>query len=65
VCALEYTASFYANLKFAIMDIFIMTDQPVTCPLCGVRAEIMREFKEGDLFSQLCKCPGRIASIYL
>jgi hypothetical protein len=40
------------------MDIFIMTDQPVTCPLCGARAEIIREFKEGNLSSQLCKCPN-------
>lgn len=39
------------------MDIFIMTDQPVTCPLCGAGAEIIREFKEGNLCSQLCKCP--------
>jgi hypothetical protein len=59
VCALKYTASFYGNLKFAIMDIFIMTEQPVTCPLCGARAEIIREFKEDDLSAQLCKCPEK------
>jgi hypothetical protein len=39
------------------MKIFIMTEQPVTCPLCGARAEIIREFKEGDSSGQLCKCP--------
>ena len=38
------------------MDIFIMTDQPVTCPICGARAEIIREFKADDLSAQLCKC---------
>jgi hypothetical protein len=57
--ASEYTASFYGNLMFAFMDIFIMTEQPVTCPLCGARAEIILEFKEDDLFSQLCKCPEK------
>ena len=41
------------------MDIFIMTDQPVICPICGARAEIVSEFKEGNLSSQLCKCPER------
>lgn len=40
-----------------MMDIFIMTGQPVTCPLCGARAEIIREFKEDDSSAQLCKCP--------
>jgi hypothetical protein len=40
------------------MDIFIMTDQPVTCPLCGARAEIILEFKEDDIPAQLCKCPN-------
>ena len=39
-----------------MMEIFIMTEQPVTCPRCGARAEIIREFKEGNLFSQLCEC---------
>jgi hypothetical protein len=33
-----------------------MTDQPVPCPRCGARAEIIHEFEEDDLFSQLCKC---------
>lgn len=41
------------------MDIFIMTGQPVICPLCGARAEIIREFKEDDLSVQLCKCPEK------
>jgi hypothetical protein len=41
------------------MDIFIMTDQPVTCPLCETRAEIIREFKEDDLSAQLCKWPEK------
>jgi hypothetical protein len=41
------------------MDIFIMTDQAVTCPLCGARADIIREFKEDDLSSRLCQCPDK------
>jgi hypothetical protein len=41
------------------MDIFIMTDQPVTCPRCGARAEIIHEFKEDDLSAQLCKCADK------
>jgi hypothetical protein len=44
------------DIKFAIMDIFIMTEQPATCPLCGARVEIIREFKAGNLCAQLCKC---------
>jgi hypothetical protein len=40
-----------------MMDIFTMTEQPVTCSRCGARAEIIQEFKEGNLCSQLCKCP--------
>jgi len=39
------------------METYIMTDQPVACPLCGARADIIIEFKEDDLSSQLCKCP--------
>ncbi|HZW71597.1 MAG TPA: hypothetical protein VFF57_12030 [Hanamia sp.] len=41
------------------MDIFIMTDQPVTCPHCGARAEINCELKEGELWAQFCKCPEK------
>ena len=40
------------------MDIFIMTDQPITCPLCGARAEIIYEFEMDELQSQLCECPN-------
>jgi hypothetical protein len=41
------------------MEIFIMTGQPVTCPACGARAEIIREFKGDNLSSQLCKCSSK------
>ena len=34
----------------------MIIDQPVSSPLCGARAEIIREFKEGNLFSQICLC---------
>jgi len=46
------------------MDIFIMTDQPVTCPRCGARAEIIHEFKVDDLFSHYVNAQIRIANIY-
>jgi hypothetical protein len=39
-----------------MIEIFLMTEQPVTCPICGVRAEIMIEFEMDKLSSQLCKC---------
>ena len=38
------------------MEIFIMTAQPITCPLCGTRGEIMYEFEMHGLLSQLCEC---------
>ena len=40
------------------MEIFIMTDQPINCPLCGIRVEIMYEFEMDALLSQLCECPN-------
>ena len=39
-------------------ELFWMTDQPVTCPRCGARAEIIIEFEMDNLLSQLCKCPN-------
>lgn len=48
-----------ANLKFATMDVFIMTDQPVACPLCRARPDITIEFEEDNLWTQLCKCPDK------
>jgi hypothetical protein len=41
------------------MQIFIMTGQPVTCALCGARAEIILEVTKDRLSSQLCKCPHK------
>jgi len=40
-----------------MMETFIMTDQPVVCPFCGARAEIILEFTMQNLSTQLCKCP--------
>ncbi len=39
-----------------MIEIFLMTEQPVTCPKCGARAEIMIEFKLDYLSTQLCNC---------
>lgn len=45
------------------MQIFIMTEQPVTCPFCGTRAEIIFEFKMDNLGSQLCRCHDKDCEI--
>ena len=34
----------------------MMTEQPVVCPICGARAEIIIEFTIDELPSQLCRC---------
>ena len=39
-----------------MIEIFLMAEQPVTCPICGARAEIMVEFELDYLSSQLCNC---------
>jgi len=39
-----------------MIEIFLMTEQPVTCPICGARAGIMIEFEMDKLSSQLCNC---------
>ena len=38
-------------------DIYIMGDQPTTCPLCGVRTEIIQEWKEDCGTNQYHQCP--------
>ena len=37
-----------------------MTEQPVTCPICGSRVEIILEFEMDNLFAQLCRCPNKV-----
>jgi hypothetical protein len=39
-----------------MIEIFLMTEQPVTCPICGARAEIIVEVEMDKLSSQLCEC---------
>jgi hypothetical protein len=46
------------NPEVCLMEIFIMTNQPVSCPICGARAEIILEFGIDHLPSQLCQCPN-------
>ena len=38
------------------LPIYIMTDQPPTCPKCWSRADIIKEFIFNDLNTQLCQC---------
>lgn len=40
------------------LDIFIMNDQPVTCPNCGCRTVFMESFyDENTGITQLHQCP--------
>ena len=39
-----------------MLEVFEMSDQPVSCPYCQVRAEIAVEFLLNDLEVQLCIC---------
>jgi len=43
-------------MKFAIIEIFIMTDQPVNCPLCRARADIIVEFEMVNLLFSNVDC---------
>ena len=37
-------------------DIYIMGDQPTTCPICGVRTEIIQEFLDAPEMTQYHQC---------
>ena len=39
-----------------VADVFIMGDQPVTCPQCGTRSEILKEWEEDSNFIQDHEC---------
>lgn len=40
------------------LEIFIMNDQPVTCPNCGCRTDFMENFySENTGITQLHQCP--------
>jgi len=41
------------------LDHFLYSDQPCTCPTCGARTEILKEWKD-EMYSQLHVClnPG-------
>jgi len=39
-------------------DIYIMGDQPTTCPLCGVRSEIIQELVDSSEIIQYHECPS-------
>jgi hypothetical protein len=37
-------------------DFYLMTDQPTTCPICGVRTEIYGSFIHTNLNMQIIEC---------
>jgi len=37
-------------------DIYLMNDQPTTCPICGIRTEIILEFSVSQMVIQYHKC---------
>lgn len=39
-----------------MLDIYIMTEQPVKCPKCGARTEIISEEIHKDIIEQICQC---------
>lgn len=39
-------------------DVYIMGDQPTTCPLCGLRTEIIQELIVSNEMTQYHKCPS-------
>jgi len=39
-------------------DIYLMGDQPTTCPKCGIRTEITLELLEFSFAIQFHKCPS-------
>jgi hypothetical protein len=38
--------------------VFMMTDQPTTCPYCGRRTEIVSDLLHTKMKAQVHKCPG-------
>ena len=38
------------------LDVFIYSDQPVTCPSCGSRTEILLDFSHTKQETQIHKC---------
>jgi len=43
-------------MKYA--DIYIMGDQPTTCPICGARTEIIQELLDSPEKIQYYQCPA-------
>ena len=39
-------------------DVYIMGDQPTTCPLCGARTEIVQELLDASEVIQNHQCPS-------
>jgi len=43
-------------LFLIMLDIYIMTEQPVTCPKCGSRTDILSEEVDEKIIYQICEC---------
>lgn len=41
--------SYYLRMK---CDVFIMGDQPTTCPICGTRTDIIKKYPDGSQYHQ-------------
>ncbi len=41
-----------------ITDIFLFSDQPTTCPQCGLRTEIVAEHFDSPAKTQEHRCPS-------
>ncbi len=39
-------------------DVYIFSDQPTTCPICGIRTEIIVDLFDSHLKTQLHNCPN-------
>ena len=39
-------------------EIFVYSDQPTTCPKCGLRSEIILDLSHTKLKTQIHKCPN-------
>lgn len=44
-------------LNFSV--IFIYSDQPTTCPKCGLRSEIILDLSHTKYQTQIHKCPSK------
>lgn len=46
----------YEPLNIPALEIFLISDQPTTCPKCGVRTEIILSITKSDLIAEVNAC---------